>query len=303
MSEFADMSDPAGDDLRDRVERLLAEHDPAQCSETEFLRAQFDAGLAWVHFPEGLGGAGVARSRQNEVDAMLAAAGAPGPAKTRNAIGLGMAAPVIVAFGTPEQQQKYLRPLFTGEEIWCQLFSEPGAGSDLAAVATRAVREGDSWTVDGQKVWTSGAHQARRAILVARTDTSVPKHRGLTYFLLDMHQSGVDVRPLRQITGEAEFNEVYLDGVTVPDSDRLGEVGEGWKVATATLNSERVAIGAGLEREAGQIGIAARRWREHPEVRTPGAHDELMSWWVQSEALRLAGTRLGQLLAVGAPGP
>ncbi|MCT2121019.1 acyl-CoA dehydrogenase family protein, partial [Dietzia cinnamea] len=242
-------------DLHERVEQLLASYDPQTTTSAEFLAAQFDQGLAWVHFPEGKGGLGLARGRQLEVDALLDAAGAPRPDLGRNSIGLGMAAPTILAFGSEEMQQRYLRPLFAGTEVWCQLFSEPGAGSDLAAVATRAVRDGDDWVVDGQKVWTSGAHNADLAILLARTDTSVPKHAGMTYFILDMTEPGVDVRPLRQITGEAEFNEVFLSGVRVPDSNRVGDVGQGWKVATTTLNNERVAIGAGNVREAGQIGL------------------------------------------------
>lgn len=290
-------------ELQQRVEELLAAHDPGTTDTTTFLGARFDAGLAWVHFPEGLGGLGLPRGRQVEVDAMLSAAGAPEPDLGRNSIGLGMAAPTILAFGTQEMQQRYLRPLFTCEEIWCQLFSEPGAGSDLAAVATRAVRDGDGWVVDGQKVWTSGAHNAQHAILLARTDTSVPKHAGMTYFVLDMSDPGVDVRPLRQITGEAEFNEVFLTGVRVPDHDRVGAVGEGWRVATTTLNNERVAIGAGAEREAGQIGVLTRRWRDDPEVRTPEAQSELLHWWVECEVTRLAGERLRQQLEAGQPGP
>lgn len=290
-------------DLHERVERLLASHDPQNTTDTEFLEAQFDEGLAWVHFPEGKGGLGLARGRQLEVDALLDAAGTPRPDFGRNSIGLGMAAPTILTFGSEEMQQRYLRPLFAGTEVWCQLFSEPGAGSDLAAVATRAVRDGDDWIVDGQKVWTSGAHNADLAILLARTDTSVPKHAGMTYFVLDMTDPGVEVRPLRQITGEAEFNEVFLSGVRVPDGNRVGDVGQGWKVATTTLNNERVAIGAGNAREAGQIGLVAQRWREDASLRTPGHHAELMQWWVETEVTRLAGERLSQSLEAGQPGP
>ena len=174
-------------DLQRRVEELLASHDPQTTAPADFLGAQFDAGLAWVHFPQGRGGLGLARGRQLEVDALLDAAGAPRPDVGRNSIGLGMAAPTILAFGTQELQERYLRPLFACEEIWCQLFSEPGAGSDLAGVATRAVPDGDEWVVDGQKVWTSGAHNADFAILLARTDTSVPKHAGMTYLLSLIH--------------------------------------------------------------------------------------------------------------------
>ena len=183
-----------------------------------------------------------------------------------------MAAPTIAAFGTAEQQRKFLRPLFTGEHFYCQLFSEPGAGSDLAGVSTRAVRDGDDWIVNGQKVWTSSAQKAQRAILVARTDPTVPKHQGLTYFVCDMTDSGVEVRPLRQITGEAEFNEVFLTDVRVPDANRLGPEGGGWKVATTTLNNERVAIGsmAGITRETGMIGKVTQAWRAEPRAAQSG---------------------------------
>ncbi|HEX3489987.1 MAG TPA: acyl-CoA dehydrogenase family protein, partial [Streptosporangiaceae bacterium] len=228
------------DDLRGQVREFLAAHDPAGTDRLEFLRARFDAGLAWVHYPAGLGGQGLSRDLQPIVDAEFAAAEAPTNRPERNGIGLGMAAPTILAYGSPEQQQRWLRPLWTGEEIWCQLFSEPGAGSDLAGLATRAVRDGDHWVVSGQKVWTSSAHLARRALLVTRTDPDVPKHQGLTYFAADMSAPGVEVRPLRQITGEAEFNEVFLTDVRIPDADRIGEIGQGWQVSTATLMNERV---------------------------------------------------------------
>jgi alkylation response protein AidB-like acyl-CoA dehydrogenase len=291
-------------DLKGRVEALLASYPPGSTDRLDFLRARFDAGLAWVHFPEGLGGLGLARGFQPYVDQLLDEAGAPDNDPRRIGIGLGMAAPTILAFGTEAQKQEFLRPLWTGEEIWCQLFSEPGAGSDLAALATRAVKEGTDWVVNGQKVWTSSAHEAQRAILVARTDPNAPKHQGLTYFLADMTDPGVEVRPLRQITGEAEFNEVFLTDVRIPDAHRLGAVGEGWKVANATLNNERVSIGGqAAPRESGMVAKVAQTWRDRPEVRTPARHDRLMSGWVEAEVFRLTGMRLRQKLAVGAPGP
>ncbi len=290
--------------LRARVEAFLTEHDPATTDRLEFLRARYDAGLAWVAFPVGHGGLGLPQALQPEVDRLFAEAGAPDNDSRANGIGLGMAGPTILAFGTEEQKQRYLRPLWTGEEVWCQLFSEPGAGSDLAGLATRAVRDGDHWVVTGQKVWTSGAQNARLAILVARTDPDLPKHQGLTYFLMDMTDPGVDVRPLRQITGEAEFNEVFLTEVRVPDAQRLGAVGEGWKVANATLNTERVSIGGrAAVRETGMIGRVAQTWRENPERRTPELQDRLLRLWVDAEAARLTGLRLRQKLASGRPGP
>ncbi|OBI94660.1 acyl-CoA dehydrogenase [Mycobacterium alsense] len=293
------------DDLDARVRALLDGHDPATSDPREFLGAQYDAGLAWVHFPEGFGGLGLPRKAQELVNARLAAAGAPIGGTLKNYIGMGMAAPTIAAFGTDEQKRKFLRPLFTGEQIYCQLFSEPGAGSDLAGVATRAVRDGDEWIVNGQKVWTSQAQHAQMAILVARTDPAVPKHQGLTYFLCDMTQPGVEVRPLRQITGEAEFNEVFLTDVRVPDANRLGPEGGGWRVATTTLNHERVAIGSrsGMPREGGHIGKVTAAWRNEPGLRDPAMHDELMRLWVDAEVLRLTGERLRQQASSGQPGP
>ncbi|MFF4777846.1 acyl-CoA dehydrogenase family protein [Microtetraspora fusca] len=286
--------------VREHARAFLAANDPSATDRMGFLRARFDAGLAWVHFPEGLGGLGAPRELQAAVESELR--GTPDNRPGRIGIGLGMAAPTILAFGTDEQKRRFLRPLWTGEEVWCQLFSEPGAGSDLASLATRAVRDGDEWVVDGQKVWTSVAHTARWAILVARTDPDVPKHRGLTYFVCDMRAPGVEVRPLRQITGEAEFNEVFLTGVRLPDSLRLGEVGDGWRVAQATLMNERVAIGGASGRRT-MIDAVCETWRSRPELRTHDLHQRLLRLWVEAEVLRLTGARLREQLAAGRPGP
>jgi alkylation response protein AidB-like acyl-CoA dehydrogenase len=295
---------PTAEDLRAQVAEFLAGHDPHGIDPLEFLRARFDAGLAWVHYPAGLGGQGLPRSLQSVVDREFEAAGAPGNHPERNGIGLGMAAPTILAHGTAEQKERWLRPLWTGEQIWCQLFSEPGAGSDLAGLATRAIADGDEWVVNGQKVWTSSAHMASRALLVARTDPDQPKHNGLTYFALDMTQPGVEVRPLRQATGEAEFNEVFMTDARVADADRIGAVGQGWQVSMATLMNERVSIGGNaMPREGGMIAGAARAWRDHPELRTAGLHDRLLRLWADAEVGRLAATRLRQQLAAGEPGP
>jgi alkylation response protein AidB-like acyl-CoA dehydrogenase len=292
------------ENLRDRVAALLAEHDPATTDRLEFLRARFDAGLAWIHYPIGLGGLGAPRASQSIVEAALAKGQAPDNDPRRIGIGLGMAAPTILGHGTDSQRRRFLRPLWTGEEVWCQLFSEPGAGSDLAGLGTRAVRDGDGWVVNGQKVWTSMAHEAQWAILIARTDPAVPKHQGMTFFLCDLTAPGVEVRPLRQITGEAEFNEVFLTDVRLGDDLRLGEIGNGWRVAQTTLMNERVSIGgAALPREGGMIGSLAQLWRDRPEVRTPGGQDAVLRLWVAAEAARLAGDRLRQQLTAGQPGP
>jgi alkylation response protein AidB-like acyl-CoA dehydrogenase len=290
-------------DLMRRVTEFLAAHDPAATDRWEFLRARFDAGLARIDWPQGLGGLGASPAEQAAVDAAFAAAGAPNNRPALGIIGLGMASPAILRHGTSEQQQRLLRPLWTGEEIWCQLFSEPGAGSDLASLATRAVRDGDDWVVNGQKVWTSLAQFARRAILVTRTDPNVPKHEGLTYFVLDMKAPGVEVRPLRQITGESEFNEVFLTDVRIPDADRLGAVGEGWAVAMTTLMSERTTIGGGHSPRNAMVAPLLKTWRSRPELRTAGLHERVLELWVQAEASRVAGVRRRQAQAAGRPGP
>jgi alkylation response protein AidB-like acyl-CoA dehydrogenase len=296
----------AGDEklVSERIDQLLAEHDPHQTDVTTFLGAQFDLGLAWVHFPEGEGGLGVSPGLQRVVIDRLTAAGAPN-AYFRNPIGAGMGAPTVAAHGTPEQKQRWLRPLFTGEEIWCQLFSEPGAGSDVASLATRALRDGDEWIVNGQKVWTTLAHLARWGMLVARTDPEQPKHKGMTYFIIDMDEPGVEVRPLRQMTGEAEFNEVYFTDARVPDAYRLGDVGQGWAVSVTTLMNERVSIGGGAISQSGggAIGAVLRLWKDRTDKGDTAMRDRVVQAWVDAEVLRITNLRAAQLRQLGTPGP
>ncbi len=291
-------------ELVEKTARQVVEaHDPRATPRTEFLGAVFDAGLAWVHFPVGLGGLGVSRGLQARADEVLQGAGGPNPFSL-NPIGHGMAAPTLLEHGSPELARQLLRPLATTEHIWCQLFSEPGAGSDLAGLATSAVPDGDEWVVEGQKVWTSLAHVARFALLLARTDPEQPKHKGLTYFVLDMHAPGVQTRPLRQMTGQAEFNEVYLTGARIPDSYRLGAVGNGWRVAMTTLMNERSAIGGSSSvRGAGAIADAVDLWARYPERHTAVLRDRLAALWTRAEAQRLTDQRARAAAGSGSPGP
>ncbi|HKF91852.1 MAG TPA: acyl-CoA dehydrogenase family protein [Acidimicrobiia bacterium] len=302
MTTTATISDTSTGPVDALVDRLLEENDPAD--PIAFRGAQYDLGLAWVWFPVGFGGLGLAPDLQRRVEERIRAAGVRGDALERNGFGIFLAAPTIAAHASDELKARLLRPLFTGEELWCQLFSEPGAGSDLAGLSTRAVRDGDEWVVDGQKVWNTLAHRADRGMLVARTDPDAPKHRGLTYFALDMHAPGVDVRPLRQITGEAEFNEVYLTGVRVPDADRIGGLGDGWRVSLTTLMNERVTIGGAVAgRNSGPIGDALKVWRQHPESHDPVRRDRLARLWIDSEVLRLTNARAAANRKAGAAGP
>ena len=291
--------------VEERVDTLLADFDPASADPVEFRGRQYDVGLAWVHFPEGYGGLGLPPVLQRQVDARLHQAGARQP-EARHFFGLTMAGPTIVTNGDDALRRRLLRRAFTGEDAWCQLFSEPSAGSDLAGLATRAVRDGDEWVITGQKVWNTLADVADRGMLVARTDPEAPKHKGLTYFALDMHAPGVEVRPLRQITGEAEFNEVYITDVRVPDADRIGDVGEGWRVAMTTLMNERTTIGGGggaPPRGSGAIAEAVRIWTEEVADHDPATRDRLIRLWIEAEALRLTNIRAGQNRKAGNPGP
>ena len=257
----------AGDDdqrVADLLDDLLTRFPPATTPQVEFLGAQFDLGLAWVHFAPGDGGLGVSPKFQTTVNARIAAAGGP-MGYFVNPLGYGMCGPTVAAWGTDEQRRRYLRPLFTGEEIWCQLFSEPGAGSDFAGLAARGVQDGDEWVVNGQKVWTSLAHVSKFGLLVVRTDPDAVKHAGLTAFVVDMHAPGVEVRPLRQITGDAEFNEVYFTDVRIPATAMLGAPGDGWRVSLTTLMNERVSIGGTIPpKGSGVIGQLLDVWHAHP---------------------------------------
>jgi alkylation response protein AidB-like acyl-CoA dehydrogenase len=299
------MTDPSAL-VDERLEQLLDKADPRRTPPVEFRGLQYDLGLAWIHFPEGRGGLGLAPNYQGRVDERLRAAGASQP-ESRHFFGLTMAGPTVVTHGSDEMKDRLLRRMFTGEDSWCQLFSEPGAGSDLASLSTRAVRDGDEWVITGQKVWNTFAHLGDRGMLVTRTDPDVPKHKGLTYFALDMHAPGVEVRPLMQITGEAEFNEVYMTEVRVPDSDRIGDVGEGWRVAMTTLMNERTTIGGGggtPQRGSGAIAEAIRIWNSQPDfARHPAQLDRLMALYAETEALRLTNIRAHQNRKAGNPGP
>jgi alkylation response protein AidB-like acyl-CoA dehydrogenase len=296
----------ATDDQRvaDLVADLLRQQPPRSTDSVTFLGAQYDRGLAWVHFPEGYGGLGLSPKHQKAINEAISAAGGPN-SFYRNPIGYGMCGPTVIEWGTEEQKQRYLRPLFTGEEIWCQLFSEPGAGSDFAGLSSRGVRDGDEWVVNGQKVWTTLAHVSKWGLLVVRTDPEAVKHAGLTAFVVDMEAPGVEVRPLRQITGEAEFNEVYFTDVRIPASEMLGESGDGWRVSLTTLMNERVAIGGTIPpRGSGAIASAVELWASLPAERKDTATlDELMKLWIRAEVLRLTNLRSSQLRKAGAPGP
>ena len=282
-----------------RLDTLLSSCPPADTALGTFRERQFDLGLAYVDRPPDEGGLAVDPSLQRVVDERLRTAGAADPFYV-NGVGLNLVVPALLTHGTPEQRVRFLRPLYTCQEIWCQLFSEPGAGSDLAGLATTAVRDGDTWVLNGQKVWTTLAHRADFGLILARTDPGVPKHHGITAFIVDMHAPGVDVRGLREITGEVEFNEVFLTDVHVADDHRVGQAGEGWRVALTMLSVERVAhFGDVAPRGTGPIAEAVLIWQEAGRDAT--RKDELLRLWCDAEVTRL--TNLRSAAAMGAPGP
>ncbi|HET8978865.1 MAG TPA: acyl-CoA dehydrogenase family protein [Solirubrobacteraceae bacterium] len=298
--------------FRDELRAWFAEHEPGREPQgdedahyawrRDFQRELARDGWAAVHWPPEYGGRGATLTQSAIFFEELGRSGAPLPA---NVLGLLLAGPTIMTWGTPEQKERYLTPILTAEEIWCQGFSEPDAGSDLASLKTRAVKDGDEWVVTGQKVWTSGAQYSKWCMLVARTDAEVPKHKGLTYFLMDMEQEAVQVRPLRQITGESEFNELFIDGARIPDENVLGGVGNGWKVALTTLMNERAGLAFFLQVRLRQlldrvIGEAAARGL----LEDPVVADRLGELHLKAEVLRLTAYRgLTAIEKYGQPGP
>lgn len=224
-----------------QIDRLIQDHWKSSATVRDWWAALSASGLAFPTWPKGLGGLGVDAPTATSISKALGKAGVIGAPP---GLGTLMGGPVVATYGTAEQQARLLPPLATGVEGWCQLFSEPGAGSDLASVATRADRDGDEWIVTGQKVWTSGAVHSRRAMLIARTDWDQAKHRGITYFVIDLDQPGVEIRPIKQMNGKAHFSEVFLNEARVSDADRIGDVNHGWEVASATLRFERSGLSA-----------------------------------------------------------
>jgi len=267
----------------------------------EWSRMLHEAGYAGLTWPKEYGGAGAPYSFQAIFYEEMARAHAPAHI---GVIGLGMAGPTIIAHGTEEQKQAHLEKILSAAEIWCQGFSEPDAGSDLAAARTRAERRGDVYVVNGQKVWSSFAHIADFCILVTRSDPDAPRYRNLTYLIVDMHAPGVEVRPLRQITGEAEFNEIFFNDVEVPVSNRLGDEGDGWNVAMTTLLHERGTLGfaltAALESSVSRLLDVAREHLNGDDA----ARERVAAEWIELQALRFTNYRaLGTLQRTGIPGP
>ena len=296
-------------EIKEMARQLVVDFPPNEVSQYEFRGAQFDRGLGIVHFPEGYGGLGMdSRRFQTVVDSELRSLGVPYHDLVVNPIGIGMGAPVVLTYASEEQKERLLRPMYTGEEIWCQMFSEPGAGSDVAGLSTRAVQDGDEWIVNGQKVWTTLAHVSKWGMLVARTDPDQPKHRGMTYFLLDMESDGVEVRPLHQITGEAEFNEIFFNDVRISNDRIFGEIGSGWSVAVTTLMNERVALGGGVPKKGtGPIRDLLEVWEDNKEsldeVSRKVLRDKISTLWSESEVLRLTNWRARENSQSGNPGP
>ncbi|MEA2358492.1 MAG: hypothetical protein QOI62_1752 [Solirubrobacteraceae bacterium] len=302
---------PSEEAFRDELRTWLADNHPGPEPEGDVAGFQFrrdwqrrlhEAGWAGVSWPREYGGRGATLVEQAIYNEEVERARAPSAA---NVLGLAMGGPTVIAHGTDEQKHRYLEPILSASEIWCQGFSEPDSGSDLASLKTRAVRDGDDWVVTGQKVWTTLAHHAKWCMLVARTDPDAPRHQGLSYFLMDMEQDAVQVRPLRQITGEAEFNELFIEEARVPHANIVGGEGNGWAVAITTLMHERATLAFGLQI---QVKIAVHQLMD--EARGSGAaadpvvRDRLAQLYIEGEVLRLNALRgLSAIMRSGVPGP
>ena len=268
----------------------------------EWSKELFDAGYAGLTWPQEYGGSAAPYTHQAIFLEEAARAESP---EHIGVIGLGMAGPTIIAHGTSEQKERHLSRILSGEEVWCQGFSEPGSGSDLASLRTRAVPDGDDFVVNGQKVWSSFAHIADYCILVARTDPDAPKHAGITYFLVDMNSPGVEVRPLRQITGDPEFNEIFFTDVRVPRANVVDEVNNGWRVAMTTLLHERGTLGFAL---TARLEVATRKLvalaKEKGAADDPMVRDAVARQWIDLQALKFTNYRaLTTLMKTGVPGP
>ncbi|MBT3426965.1 MAG: acyl-CoA dehydrogenase [Gammaproteobacteria bacterium] len=267
-------------------------------------KRKYDAGWACIRWPKEHGGRGANAIEQVIFDQEQ------GKYKTPDSIfgiGQGMCAPTMMAWANEDQNKQYMPALASGEHVWCQLFSEPAGGSDLAALRMRAVKDGDDWVVNGQKIWTSGAHYSDYGVLVLRTDPDMPKHQGLTYFFLDMKSPGIEIKPIRQISGGANFNEVYFTDVRIPDAQRLGAVGQGWQVALTTLMNERASIGGG----GGGVNFDSvfelasnTNVDDQPAIKDAGVRRKLADWYVQEAGLKFTGYRSMTALSRGEiPGP
>ena len=293
-----------GSDRVGLFEEKTAEEERAEVAAAQAWRRQvFDAGFGWLTGPVAYGGRGLPVEYERRWQAVVA--GYDVPSTTVFAIGLGMVAPTLLAHGSEAAKGRYLRPLYRGDVVACQLFSEPGAGSDLASLATRADRDGDVWVVNGQKVWTSGAQFSDIGEIICRTDPTVPKHKGLTGFLVDMRAPGVEVRPLRQMTGGASFNEVFFTDVVIPDDHRLGDVNAGWGVALTTLMNERAAIGGGAAGGATfGVGRLIALLHHLGGSDDPLLRQQLADLWIHIHVARFTNLRAMAKLAAGQmPGP
>jgi alkylation response protein AidB-like acyl-CoA dehydrogenase len=307
---------PSEEAFRDEFRAWLEANHPGEVPDEEAEGFEFrrrwqaklhEGGWTGISWPKEYGGRGATLIEQAIFSEEMVRANAPAPA---NVLGLVMGGPVVIYHGTDEQKERYLEPILSAEEIWCQGFSEPEAGSDLASLKTRAVKRDGGWVVTGQKVWTTLAHEAKWCMLVARTDPDAPKHQGLTYFLMDMEQKGIEVKPLVQITGEAEFNEIFMDEAYIPDENVVGGVGNGWGVAITTLMNERAGLAFAAQaalkthiREAIELAQSTSR-DGRTAAEDPVIRDQLAQLFIESEIFRITNYRgLTKIMKTGVPGP